>query len=290
MIEIKNLSAGYTQNLIFENVNLTIEDSSFTALCGRNGSGKSTLLSLIDGIIPAGMKVTGKILIDGKDIFSLKRKEAAKLNSYLVQNERPVWNFTVRQFVETGLYSFGSLPQNQVDQKVDEALSRVGILNFADKKIFNISGGEFQKCRIARCLIQQSKNLLLDEMAESLDAAFEVSLLKMLKSISSKESGSDVSGKTVLFSTHDVNSALRFADKVLILDRGTLIEKTPRKIIEEGCAVFEKVFDAKIRLSYPSQAVMLEDGSLNKDCGTLKTQTGGLRPDENFSIPTVIFD
>ncbi|MBR5932406.1 MAG: ABC transporter ATP-binding protein [Treponema sp.] len=242
MIEIKNLSAGYTQNLIFENVNLTIEDSSFTALCGRNGSGKSTLLSLIDGIIPAGMKVTGKILIDGKDIFSLKRKEAAKLNSYLVQNERPVWNFTVRQFVETGLYSFGSLPQNLVDQKVDEALSRVGILNFADKKIFNISGGEFQKCRIARCLIQQSKNLLLDEMAESLDAAFEVSLLKMLKSISSKESGSDVSGKTVLFSTHDVNSALRFADKIIVICDKSTVSGSADELIADGGKLFEREY------------------------------------------------
>nr|WP_318660081.1 ABC transporter ATP-binding protein [uncultured Treponema sp.] len=248
MIELKNVTASYGTRIILDNISLKIEQNKTVALCGKNGSGKSTLLSLIDGIIPAGLKVSGEVLVDGQNIFSVNRKEAAKFVSYLVQNEKPVWNFSVRQFVETGLYSCERTSKIETDNKINEVLSRVGILDFSEKKIFNISGGEFQKSRIARCLIQQSKNLLFDEPSESLDAAFEIELLKMLKSISDKE------GKTVVFSTHDVNSALRFADDVLVLDRGNIIEKTPASIIEEGCKVFEKAFDAKISLCYPAEA------------------------------------
>lgn len=105
MIEVKNLCAYYGKNCVFKNVSFKIEDGSFVALCGKNGAGKSTLLSLIDGIIPEGLSIDGEIFIDGKNIFSLKRKEIAKRISFLVQNENPIWNMTVKQFVQTGLYS-----------------------------------------------------------------------------------------------------------------------------------------------------------------------------------------
>ncbi|MBP5696244.1 MAG: ABC transporter ATP-binding protein, partial [Treponema sp.] len=154
MIEVKNLSAAYDGVPVFQNINFTLNDGSFTALCGKNGSGKSTLLLLMAGIIPAGLKYSGEILINGKNIFTIKRQDAAQNVSLLLQSETPAWNISVRQFIETGLYSYGRLPQAECTRAVDEALEKIGITAFADKRLFNISGGEFQKCRLARCFAQ----------------------------------------------------------------------------------------------------------------------------------------
>ena len=166
--------------MIFDNISFSLTNDSLFALCGKNGSGKSTLLLLMAGIIPAGLKVSGDILIDGRSVFKMKRTEAAKNISLLLQNETPVWNLTVRQFVETGLYAFGKQPRDVADEAVDEALASLGILDFADKLIFNISGGEFQKCRLARCLIQKSPAMLFDEPAENLDMPFQMQFLQKI--------------------------------------------------------------------------------------------------------------
>lgn len=236
MIEVKNLSARYPEKMIFENINFCLDDESFTALCGKNGSGKSTLLSLLDGIVPAGLKVSGDILVDGKSVFSMRRKETVKKISCLVQKENPVWNFTVREFIETGLYSFSELSDLKVKELTDSVLCELGISDFAEKKIFNISGGEFQKCRLARCLVQQNDILLFDEPVENLDLPFQIQLLKILKKIakpsSQKLSGSR-NGKTVLFSIHDINLASLYADEFLIFSGQTVIQGTAQSVFSE---------------------------------------------------------
>lgn len=214
MIEVKNLCASYNGTAVFENLSFTLQDKSFTALCGKNGSGKSTLLSLIAGIIPDGLKHSGEILLDGKDVFKMKREEAAQKISFLLQSENPAWNFSVRQFVETGLYAFGRMSQSECDAAVNEALGKTGIPDFADKKIMNLSGGEFQKCRLARCFVQKTKTILFDEPAEKLDLPFQ---LKFLEQISMLE-------KTIIFSIHDLNTAAFFATDFLLLSNGKLIQ------------------------------------------------------------------
>ena len=104
-IEVINLSAWYGNKTVFDNLNFKLESGTFTALCGKNGAGKSTLLSLLDGIVPDGMKYSGEILVNGKNVFKLKRSEIARQISYLVQSEMPVWNLIVKDFIETGLYA-----------------------------------------------------------------------------------------------------------------------------------------------------------------------------------------
>ncbi|MCR4899283.1 MAG: ABC transporter ATP-binding protein [Treponema sp.] len=214
MIEVKNLSAAYDGIPVFSDLNFSLADSSFTALCGKNGSGKSTLLSLMTGIIPTGLKYTGDILIDGKSVFKEKRNLLAQKVSLLLQSEAPAWNLSVRQFVETGLYSYGRMPQSECRKAVDEALEKIGISDFADKKIFNISGGEFQKCRLARCFVQKTPLMLFDEPAEKLDLPFQLQFLEQIQKL----------GKTILFSIHDINLAALFAQDYLLISKGSLIQ------------------------------------------------------------------
>ncbi|MBP5452296.1 MAG: ABC transporter ATP-binding protein [Treponema sp.] len=236
MMEVKDLSAWYGGKSIFEKISFVLKDGSFTALCGKNGSGKSTLLSLMAGIVPDGLKYSGEILIDGKSVFKLRREDAAKTVSLLLQSESPAWNFTVRQFVETGLYAFGRMPQNECDAAVDQALEKIGMEDFASKKICNISGGEFQKCRLARSFVQKTGTMLFDEPAEKLDLPFQMKFLQEIKCID----------KTVLFSIHDLNSASFFAEDFLLLSKGTLIQADRKTVFTPE--VLSQAFDAQAEI------------------------------------------
>ena len=248
MIEVKNLTAFYekSERIIFENISFTLTNDSLFALCGKNGSGKSTLLLLMAGIVPAGLKVSGDILIDGRSVFTMKREEAAQNVSLLLQNETPVWNLTVRQFVETGLYAFGKQPRAIADGAVDGALSSLGILDFADKLIFNISGGEFQKCRLARCLIQKSPAMLFDEPAENLDMPFQMQFLNKIRELANNT--------TILFSIHDINTAALFATDFLLMSKGKVIQAKLGEIFK--AEILSEAFDADVKIfQHPLQDI-----------------------------------
>ncbi len=235
-IEVCDFSAAYDDRIVFQHLNFSLEEGSYTALCGKNGSGKSTLLSLMAGLMPAGLTYSGDILIDGKSIFSMKRNEAAKKVALLLQNESPVWNLSVRQFVETGLYSLGRLGAGEVDQLVNNALEETGISDFAEKHVFNLSGGEFQKCRLARCLVQGTPLMLFDEPGDKLDMPFQQSFLKTIKAL----------GKTVLFSIHEINVASLFTDDFLLLSQGRLLRGNRKEIFNKE--VLDKAFDAETEI------------------------------------------
>lgn len=242
MIEVINLSASYSSHTVFENLNFSIPDNSFTALIGKNGSGKSTLLSLLDGIVPQGLKVKGEILIDGKNVFDIKRSELSKKVSYLVQKENPVWNMKVFDFVETGLYSFSLLNSSERSSRVLNALRILNIEDFSDKNIFNISGGEFQKCRLARCLVQNSDVLLFDEPSENLDLPFQAKFLQEIKTVSKE--------KSVLYSVHDINMASMCSDNFLLFSKGKLLSGTSSEIFCKE--ILETAFDANVKIySHP---------------------------------------
>lgn len=219
MLRLENLSAYYKvgsqKKYIFNNISFTLENNSFTALCGKNGCGKSTLLSLLDGIIPTGVFVTGSILFNEQNIFELKRKQIAQNISYLIQNEYPVWNITVFQFLETGFYSLEGITKSQKEELINNALNQFNILDLAHKKVFFISGGEFQKCRLARSFVQNNNVLLLDEPIENLDAPYQNNLLKILKK--------NRKNKTILFSIHDLNQACIYAEQILLFSKDKII-------------------------------------------------------------------
>ncbi|MBQ0001928.1 MAG: ABC transporter ATP-binding protein [Treponema sp.] len=293
MIEVKNLNAAFGKKIIFENAGFRINDgavnennfsdnaihtnekinsSNFIALVGPNGAGKSTLLSLLDGIISDGLSVTGQISIDEKPVLEIPfekkvqernkfhskktlRSEIARKISYLIQNEYPVWNLNVNDFVKTGLYVFDELSENEKLERVKSVLKLLNIEELSGKKIFNISGGEFQKVRLARTLAAGNEYLLLDEPAENLDIAFQSEFFVQLKKIAgitsdcgiSKDAGitsddgnskdastmsddgfvNDVrivknagranSTRTIIFSIHDINLASNFADRFLLI-------------------------------------------------------------------------
>lgn len=218
-LKIQNLSASYGDKIVLSDVSFALQQSEFVCLCGPNGAGKSTLLSVMAGVADAGLKFCGGG--DQLAAFSkLPRREAARLVAYLQQNEYSEWNFLVHDYVLQGRYAytkrgiFGAGPANYaaVDYEVvEEVLEELGLSDFSNRYIHELSGGEFQKIRLARALAQTPRFLLLDEPAANLDYVYEPHLMQLLRDTAHKKN------LGILAAVHDINLAARFADKILLL-------------------------------------------------------------------------
>ena len=207
-LECHGLSASYGslgqkksshEKSLLQNVSFSIKKGEFVCLCGPNGSGKSTLHVRAGFIKPDSRK--------------LPRRQAACLIAYLQQAETCAWDFPVLDYVVQGRYAYapGGIYSSQDYQLARDSLALLEISNFEERTVHTLSGGEFQKVRIARALTQQPKFLLLDEPAASLDFVYEPRLMQLLRDLAHKEQIG------MLVSVHDVNLAASFADKMLML-------------------------------------------------------------------------
>lgn len=197
---LKNFSFEYSKNKkVLSDISFSLEPGDFVCLCGPNGAGKSTLLHA---------------LADSAEIKNVK--ERAKKISFLTQNENALWDYTVFDTVLSGRFCYTGKLGNYTreDFKIaEEVIKDFGLEALSEKSVHQISGGEFQKVRLARSFAQGSDFLLLDEPLSSLDFVASESLMKLLKEKCSEQE------KAVLVSIHDINMAARFADKVLLLGK-----------------------------------------------------------------------
>lgn len=219
-LECHGLSASYGslgqkksshEKSLLQNVSFSIKEGEFVCLCGPNGSGKSTLLSLLAGLPQPTLHVrAGSITPDSR---KLPRRQAACLIAYLQQTETCAWDFPVLDYVVQGRYAYapGGNYSSADYQLARDSLALLEISNFEECTVHTLSGGEFQKVRIARALTQAPRFLLLDEPAASLDFVYEPRLMQLLRDLAHKEQIG------MLVSVHDVNLAASFADKMLML-------------------------------------------------------------------------
>ena len=197
---LKNFSFEYSKNIkVLSDISFSLEPGDFVCLCGPNGAGKSTLLHA---------------LADSAEIKNVK--ERAKKISFLTQNENALWDYTVFDTVLSGRFCYTGKLGNYTreDFKIaEEVIKDFGLEALSEKSVHQISGGEFQKVRLARSFAQGSDFLLLDEPLSSLDFVSSESLMNLLKEKCFEQN------KAVLVSIHDINMAARFADKVLLLGK-----------------------------------------------------------------------
>lgn len=208
MIEIKNLSVSYHNVLALDAVQLTIQGPTITGILGPNGAGKSTLLKAMLHIIDH----EGQTILDGKDI----RKQRGKI-AYVEQKAAIDFNFPikVKECVSLGLYPKISLFQRFKEQdwsKVARALEIVGMLEYPDKQISELSGGQFQRVLIARCLVQEADYIFLDEPFVGIDSVSETIIMTTLRNLKKL-------GKTILIVHHDLSKVTTYFDQVLLLNR-----------------------------------------------------------------------
>ena len=228
VLQIQHLNAWWNKKLIFKDINFDVKSGEFVCLSGPNGSGKSTLLSIIAGIkdntlfcnssldIDIKSKSGPDICLDKKNIYKMSKKEYALSVAYLSQNEQSFWNYYAKDIILSGRYPHTSYTgiYKDTDYKImDTVIKELNIEYLKNKRVFELSGGEYQKVRIARCLCQEPSFLLFDEPVANLDFSYQEELFNFLKELChTKKIG-------VLVSVHDLNTAVRFADKVVLLPK-----------------------------------------------------------------------
>ena len=259
----KKINASYkTGSLtkqILNNVSIEIEQGDFICLCGPNGSGKSTLLTILAGLSNtlSNLKVTAELMpaimheSHYTQLSELSQKQIAQKVAFMQQNEYSTWDFTVKELILQGRYPYTkngwySPEDNTIVEKIIQQMS---LSDFADRSVHSLSGGEFQKVRIARAMAQSPDFLLLDEPASNLDFVYEPILLENLKKIAKEEN------IAVLISIHDVNLAARIADKIAFLP--------PQKPLI--CDTIEKVFtEENLLYTYNTELQIYEHSVYNK--------------------------
>ena len=217
MIRIENLSVSYKETLALKDISLVLQGPTITGILGPNGAGKSTLLKSMLGIIPH----EGHAFIDDKEM-----KKSLKKVAYVEQKIHIDYNFPikVKECVSLGLYPsiplFHTLKAKHWE-KVAEALEIVGLSDYADRQISQLSGGQFQRVLIARCLVQDADYILLDEPFVGIDSVSEEIIMNTLRDLKK-------AGKTVLIVHHDLGKVPHYFDQVLLLNK-ELIALGPTK-------------------------------------------------------------
>jgi iron complex transport system ATP-binding protein len=210
-LQIKDLSWSVGEKSILKHINLQLADGQFIGLIGPNGSGKSSLLRCA---YRRQQPDSGVVLFNQNDIFTLPAKTFAQQVAVVLQEFPAEFGFTVSEVVAMGLTphaSFFSCSKNNLE-KVNQALNKVGLQDNAQQCFDHLSGGEKQRCLLARALVQKPQLLILDEPTNHLDIQYQFELLSLIKSL----------GISVLCTLHDLNLAARFCDYLYVLNKGEI--------------------------------------------------------------------
>lgn len=233
--------------LALDGVTCEVAGSELVAVVGPNGSGKTTLARALLGLLPLER---GAVWVEGRPVSSWSRRALARVVGVVGQQEEAGFRLTVAETVMLGRYAhLGPLaaPGEHDRAAVLAALERCDIVDLSDRPVDSLSGGEWKRVRVARALAQEPRALVLDEPTASLDIRHEMELFELVRRLVN-------GGLAGLVITHHLNLAGRFADRILLLDRGVVAaEGTPSEVLSR--AALSRVFD------WPVAVTTWSDGS-----------------------------
>lgn len=224
MLEVKNLKYSYNSDYqALRGVSLKVEKGEMVALLGKNGAGKSTLFLHLNGIYQPD---EGQVFIDGEELKYDKKsllKFRQKVGIVFQNPDDQIFAPTVEEDVAFGPLNLG-LPMEEVQDRVEEALARVGMSGYEKTAPHHLSGGQKKRVAIAGILAMKPEVMVLDEPTAGLDPQGVVDLSKLLNELNEE-------GITIIISTHEVDLVPNYATKVFVLVDGLLIgEGTPKEI------------------------------------------------------------
>lgn len=220
MLTVKNFKKKYHQHEVLKGIDMTIEKGDVVALLGPSGSGKTTFLRGLAFLTPGD---SGNIIFDDQkiDIQSATANDIKQLRQkmgFVFQNFNLFANKTALQNVEEGLVIGHKIPKVEAKQIAQEALKKVGLLEFSDHFPSQLSGGQAQRVGIARAAALNPEIILLDEPTSALDPELVADVLQVIKQLADE-------GKTMIVVTHEMAFARDVADKVVFMDRGLVVEQ-----------------------------------------------------------------
>ena len=242
-ILLQNIHYSYGVQPVICAVSCSFSSGGVHVILGPNGSGKTTLLDLISGFSTPDQ---GKVLIDNQPVAQLSKKEIARRMAAVSQSYDVQFPFSVKEVVLMGRHPYlgrFSQPDAQDLALAEEAMKRSGILHLRNARITEVSGGEKQRCVLARALCQDTPILLLDEAFSNLDINHTIHMMQALKQLAL------ISGKTIVAVLHDINLAAGWADTILFLKEGKVIVQAPTdKALTESN--IRQVFDIDVKVEF----------------------------------------
>lgn len=222
LVEMQSVRFGYAGGPVFLGpVSLTIERGQCWAVVGPNGAGKSTLIRLLAGLLAP---LEGEVRFQGRTMSTMSLRDRARRIGFLPQRAPESADFTARDMVLMGRYPHRSLGlfESAGDHNIaEEAMKRTGVLEFAERCVDTLSGGEAQRVNLAAVLAQEPELLLLDEPTASLDIKHQLAVFEILRGVVKP------GGPAVVLVMHDVNLAAMFCSHVLLMHEGQFVAAGP---------------------------------------------------------------
>ncbi len=228
ILKAENFSAGHGKPL-FSGAEIVLSGAQVVSLVGPNGSGKSTLLRTLAGLL---RPLSGNVFLCGRPLEGFLPRERAKMVASVFTQARIPFGMDVREFVSLGRIPYSGWLDGRSrrdDEAIELALSSVGLESFARRRVAELSDGERSRVFLARAFASEPKALLLDEPTAFLDVPNILALFRLLKGMARKRN------IAVLLSTHHLDYALRFSDKVIAFDgKGSVREDIPDAFARSG--------------------------------------------------------
>jgi iron complex transport system ATP-binding protein len=238
--------SGREANMLLPHLSMSVTKGELIALIGQNGIGKSTLLRTITGL---QQPVSGRVVLNGRDLAEFNRYDLAAIIGYISTEPVRVSNMRVSDLVSLGRYPHtnwtGKLGKNDLE-KINEAIEKVGLEKLTGRFINELSDGERQRAMVARVLAQDAEILVMDEPTAFLDIRSKYEIIHLLHDLSRTR------GKTIIFSTHDLLTAISESDKVWLALKDSFTEGAPEDLILNGS--FNRLFDESVVRFSPSDA------------------------------------
>lgn len=232
LVQIDALSTGYgrgqRQRVVSAGLSAGLRRGALTCLIGVNGTGKSTLLRTMCGLQPP---LSGRVLWEGAPLSAFSPRQLARKISVVLTSRPDTGALTVREAVETGRlpYTPFSGRLSEEDRRiVQESMAVAGVAVPGNRELAALSDGERQRVMVAKALAQQTPAIFLDEPAAFLDFPAKIRLFRLLAELARRHA------KTILLTTHDIETALLMADRLWLLSPSGLREGAPRALARDG--------------------------------------------------------
>ena len=223
LLKIKNLTHRFSNGTTaVKNINIVINTGEFIVLAGKNGSGKTVLARHMNGLL---LPTSGEVLLENKPVKDNLVWARQKIGLVFQNSDSQIVGQTVKEDVAFGPQNIG-LSEKEIIKRVKQSLDTVELTELADRRSHLLSGGEKRKLGIAGVLAMEPEIIILDEPFSGLDYPAVRHILTKILSLHKK-------GHTIIIITHDIEKVLAHADRLIIMDKGTVVQdEVPEKVID----------------------------------------------------------
>lgn len=244
--ELERVSVGYDRNLVLENLSLAAGEGEMVALLGPNGAGKSTLLRVLTGLLKP---VSGAVRLFGADVAGLRAAERARLVAVVPQELATPMAYTVAELVlmgRTAQLNPWRQPTPADARIVERAMVYTDVSDLRERTLDALSGGEKQRAVIAMALAQEPRIILMDEPTTHLDLNHALEIMQIVERLNREQ------GVTVIMTSHDLNLAAEFCQRLILMDHGRIAaDGPPAAVLQED--ILREVYHCDLRIRQDPQ-------------------------------------